>query len=137
MYINYFYCSKYCGAPVIHMEDVDNAVKKHVHTILSNKNQKIIINSLRNYKDAENDRLKDFNYILKKKTQEKQKQYDTLMNNLSSSVLPAEIVSDIGKQMNKIKKEIENLKSTKSPKDYTVDHITKWLNDLKKILIIR
>lgn len=127
----YFYCSKHCGAPVVHMEDVDNAAKKYLHALLSDKNQEIIINSLKNYKGAENDRLKDFNYILKKKIQEKQKQYDTLMNNLSSGVLPAEVVADIGKQMNKIKNEIENLKSTKPPKDYTVDHITTWLNELK------
>lgn len=35
---------------------------------------------------------------------EKQQRYDTLMNNLSSGVLPAEVVSDIGMEMKSLKK---------------------------------
>ena len=53
------------------------------------------------------------------------------MSNLSTGVLPSEVVADIGKQMNEIKSEIANLKSTKPPKDYTVEHIKNWLQDLK------
>ena len=53
------------------------------------------------------------------------------MSNLSSGTLPSEVVSDIGIKMNNLKAEIENLKNTKPPKDYTVDQVSNWLNSLK------
>lgn len=128
---HYFYCSKRCGAHTIRMEEVDNAAKEYLHTLLSENNQQIILEALRNYKGSEKERLKDFNTILKKKIAEKQKQYDSLMKNLSSGVLPAEVVSDIGLEMNNLKEEIENFKNTIPPKDYTVEHILNWLQTLK------
>ena len=42
-----------------------------------------------------------------------------------------EVVNDIGVEMNKLKSEIENLKETKPPKDYTVDQVSNWLQSLK------
>lgn len=127
----YYYCSKRCGAPVVNMELIDNAAKNYLHTLLSDKNQKVISEALRNYKGLEIERVKDFNTILKKKIEEKQNQYNALMSNLSSGTLPSEVVSDIGIKMNNLKAEIENLKNTKPPKDYTVDQVSNWLNSLK------
>ena len=127
----YYYCSKRCGAPVVNMKLIDNAAKNYLHTLLSDKNQKVISEALRNYKGLEGERTKDFNAILKKKIEEKQNQYDALMSNLSSGTLPSEVVNDIGIKMNNLKAEIENLKNTKPPKDYTVDQVSNWLNSLK------
>ena len=127
----YYYCSNRCGAPVVNMKLIDNAAKNYLHTLLSDKNQKVISEALRNYKGLEGERTKDFNAILKKKIEEKQNQYDALMSNLSSGTLPSEVVNDIGIKMNNLKAEIENLKNTKPPKDYTVDQVSNWLNSLK------
>jgi hypothetical protein len=69
--------------------------------------------------------------VLTKRITEKQKQYDTLMKNLSSAALPAEIIADIGKQMQMLKEEIAALEATEPPKDFTVEQITAWLNALK------
>lgn len=44
---------------------------------------------------------------------------------------PAEVMSDIGLEMNNLKDEIENLKNTIPPKNYTVEHILTWLQALK------
>ncbi len=127
----YFYCSKRCGAPVIHMEKVDEAAIKYLRDLLSTENQNKIADALRQYQAGENDRIKDFYTMLNRKISEKQKQYDSFMANLSSGALPAEVVSDIGKQMQEIKQEIEFLKETKPPEDFTVGQIKAWLEALK------
>ncbi len=127
----YFYCSKRCGAPVVHMEDVDKAAKKYLTSLLSDENQTRISKALRSYKGAEKERIDDFKAILKSRIDEKQRRYDTLMNNLSSGVLPAEVVADIGAEMKLLKDEIACLQATEPPKDYTVDQVKNWLDTLK------
>ncbi|MBO5449281.1 MAG: hypothetical protein J5994_08120 [Ruminococcus sp.] len=128
---HYFYCSAKCGAPVVHMEEVDEAAKRYLYTLLSDENQQRITKALREYKGAERECIADFNAILKKKIDGKQKRYDTLMGNLASGILPAEVISDIGVEMKSLKDEIECLKATEPPKDYTVEQITAWLSALK------
>lgn len=128
---HYFYCSKKCGAPTARMEEIDNAAIKYLHELLSDENQNKISDALRHYKGCERERIADFNTILNAKINEKQQRYDTLMNNLASGVLPAEIVSDIGTEMQNIKAEIECLRNTQPPKDYTVEQIKAWLDALK------
>ena len=127
----YFYCSKRCGAPVVHMEDVDSAAKQYLVSLLSDDNQTRISNALRSYKGAEKERINDFNTILKSRIDEKQRRYDALLANLSSGVLPPEIVADIGKELQSLKDEISCLQATEPPKDYTVEHIKNWLESLK------
>ena len=75
--------------------------------------------------------MEEFYQILNSKIEEKQNQYDALMQNLSSSALPADVVSDIGKRMTELKEEIEILKNTEAPKDFTVETIQSWLYNLK------
>lgn len=128
---HYFYCSKKCGAPVIRMEEIDRAAIKYLRELLSEENQAKISKALREHKGGERERTEDFNAILKKKIAEKQSRYDTLMSNLSSGVLPAEVVADIGAEMLKIKAEIDCLKNTEPPKDYTAETIHNWLEALK------
>lgn len=128
---NYYYCSKKCGAPVIRMEEIDRTAIKYLRDLLSEENQAKISKSLREYKGGERERIEDFNTILKKKIEEKQSRYDTLMSNLASGVLPSEIVADIGAEMQKIKAEIDCLQHTEPPKDYTTETIKNWLEALK------
>lgn len=128
----YYYCSKKCGAPVIHMEKVDEAAKNYLNTLLSGENQDRITAALRNYHGKEKERIEDFNKIIAQKVADKQKQYDTLLTNLSAGALPAEVISDIGVKMQQLKDEIESLKTTEPPKDYTEQQIRSWLNALKQ-----
>lgn len=53
------------------------------------------------------------------------------MNNLSGGALPSEVIADIGKRMKALKDEIDALKESKPPQDYTVEQIETWLNSLK------
>ena len=49
---------------------------------------------------------------------------------MSSGVLPADVIEDIGAKMNQLRSEIEALKKTEMPKDYTTDQISLWLKAL-------
>jgi len=71
----------------------------------------LIADTLRTYKNSEKDRLESFNTLIVEKIADKQQRYDNLMKNLSSGVLPSEVVTDIGEEMKLIKAEIEALKA--------------------------
>lgn len=127
----YFYCSKKCGAPVARMGEVDNRAIRYLHELLSPSNQAKIAAALRIYQDGEKGHMEDFNKALRAKATDKQRQYDALMDNLSSSALPPEVVEDIGRKMKALKEEMQALQETLPPHDFTVDQITAWLEALK------
>ena len=127
----YYICSQHCGAPATRVEDIDSAAFRYLHTLLSEKNQLRIAEALRQYQAGEGSRMEEFKAALAKRIEEKQKQYKALLANLSSAVLPAEVVSDIAAQMQSIKEEIALLEATEPPKDFTVDQIRAWLEALK------
>lgn len=127
----YFTCSKKCGAPVVHMEQVDEAAIKYLRELLSDDNQRIIADELRRYQAGEGSRMDEFKGALKKRIDEKKRQYDTLMKNIAAGVLPGEVLADIGEQMKELKAEIAVLEQTEPPKDFTVDTIRSWLESIK------
>lgn len=128
---HYYYCSKKCGAPSVRMDKLDEIAKNYLYELLSEGNQVLIADTLRTYKNSEKDRIESFNALIVEKIADKQQRYDNLMKNLSSGVLPSEVVTDIGEEMKLIKAEIEALKSAEPPKDYTVEHVRNWLTSLK------
>lgn len=127
----YYACSKRCGEPSIRMEEVDNAVLSYLKIILSSENQGKIAAFLREYKEGAKQRNDDFNTILNRKISEKESQYETLLHNMSSTALPPEVTADIAQRMQNLKDEIEQLKHTTPPKDYTEQTVKGWLNSLK------
>lgn len=127
----YYACSAKCGAPMIRIDEVDSAALNYLHTLLSDRNQEKIAQSMIKYQAEGKNREEIFYAALKKRIGEKQKAYDALMNNLASGALPPEVVADIGAQMSKLKTDITVLKATQPPQDYTVDAIKQWLESLK------
>ena len=114
------------------MSAVDEAAIKYLHELLSEPNQTLITAAMRGrYQSDSKNRLTAFYDVLNARIAEKQKEYDTLMKNLSSGVLPSDVVSDIGQRMAEIKAEIAALEATEPPEDYTVDTIRQWLTALK------
>ena len=113
------------------MSDIDNAAVGYLKELLSSSNQRKIAAALRKYQAGESGRTKDFNAAIKQRVDEKQNQYDTLMNNLSTGELPPEVVADIGQRMKNLKDEMDALRETEPPKDYTTEQIEAWLTSLK------
>lgn len=127
----YFICSKKCGAPAVHMEELDRAVFDYLHELLSEKNQVKVSDALQQYQAGEGSRMDEFKAALKLRIKERQTQYETLMKNLSAGVLPSEVLQDVGEQMKELKEEIAALEATEPPKDFTVDQVRSWLDALK------
>lgn len=127
----YYSCSKKCGAPVMHMEDIDMVATSYLKEILTPENQKKIALALRRYQSTVHSDIDSFNMVIKKEVEEKQKQYDAYINTLGSGMLPPEVIKDIGKKMGTLKSEIESLKETTPPRDFTSDQITQWLESLR------
>lgn len=127
----YYYCSKKCGAPVVHMDEADHAAREYLHTLLSTANQQRITEALRQYQAEGDNRIEAFQEALQRRISAKQREYDTLMKNLSAGVLPPEIVAEIGERMQAIKDEIAQLHEVEPPEDFTVEQITAWLDALK------
>lgn len=55
----YFVCSAKCGAPVVHMEEVDDAAIKYLKDLLSGENQLQIADALRQYQAGAGSRMTD------------------------------------------------------------------------------
>ena len=127
----YFTCSQKCGAPVIHMEEVDTAAIKYLRDLLSGENQLAIAEALRQYQAGAGARMDEFRGALKKRIEEKRRQYNALMQNLASGALPGEVVADIGRQMQELKSQIATLEQTEPPKDFTTETIQAWLEAIK------
>lgn len=129
---HYFYCSAHCGAPTVKMELIDGAAKRYLSELLSPENQKVIADALRIYISEESNRVEDFNVQVQQQIAERQSKIDALMGNLSSGVLPAEVVAKFGSQIKDLDDQIKALKEAEPPKDYTVPQIKAWLQSLKK-----
>ena len=117
--------------PVGHMDAVNEAAIKYLRELLSDDNQRIIADALRQYQAGEGSRMDEFKEALKKRIDEKKRQYDTLMKNISAGVLPDEVLADIGQQMKELRSQITTLEHTEPPKDFTVDTIRAWLESIK------
>ena len=127
----YYICSKKCGAPGVNMEDIDKAAAEYLEELLSEENQNKIYLAMRNYKGSEKERIDSFKAMIRKKIAEKETAYNNLLANLSSGALPAAVVSDIGKEMEALKDQIEELKNTEPPKDYSMEAVKSWLSSLR------
>ena len=128
----YFTCSAKCGAPAVHMDDADAAAIKYLKQILSGENQLLIAQALRQYQNGRGSRMAEFKQAVKKRIQDKQRQYDALLQNLSSGTLPPDVVADVGQKMQAIKGEIAALSSAELPHDFTTDTVKAWLESLRK-----
>ena len=127
----YYRCSKACGTSVVKMEDVDHAAKAYISELLSEETQLKIAQVLRTYKGNEKDRVESFKAAVSKKIAEKETAYNNLLTNMTSAVLPAEVIKDISEKMSALKKEIDELKEATPPEDYSVDVIQEWLQSIR------
>lgn len=127
-----FICSKSCGVGTVSMNKIDRTVKEHLEGVLSEETQKELSVSMRSWRKGEAERVERHNEAVRNEITEKQKQYDGLMQTLTTGGLPVEIISEVGNKMKILKDEIEGLKEQQPPKDYTEDSIKVWLNSIKQ-----
>ena len=127
----YYYCSDRCGAATVNLADVDEAAKAYIRELLSEDTRAKVAQVLRSYKGRDKDRVEGFKAAVKKKIAEKETAYNNLLANMSSAVLPPEVLSDISEKLAQLKNEIAELQEAEPPKDYTVDTIQEWLQSIR------
>lgn len=111
---------------------VDEAAKAYLKELLTDENQRQIEAALRQYIRTEKGRIKEHNEVIAKQTEAKQRQIDALMNNLASGALPPDVVADIGAKITALKQEMEVLRGSEPPRDFTTEQIISWLRSIRE-----
>ncbi len=128
---HYYRCPARCGARGIRVEEVDEVATQYLHDLLSRDHQDKLAEYINGYKLHKKSQLESFYAAINRSIKEKQAEYDALMNNLSSSVLPPSVVSNIGNKMQALLDEIHALETTEPPEDRSLDVVAEWLNEIK------
>lgn len=126
-----FRCPAKCGAHIVDMDMVDEAARNYLHDLLTPANQALIVDSIRKYQAASDDRMADYKEALASRIREKETAYSNLLANLSTGALPASVAKDVGAKMEEIQEEIKTLRESPIPEDFTTDQITTWLDAIR------
>ena len=124
-------CSAKCGAGIVHMDKVDETVQKYIKELLSIHTITKVNAFLQEYAAGQKKRIGEFNQSIRAEIADKQKQVDHYIHTLGSGALPNELISDIGNKITALKEEIKNLYELPVPKDYTVEQIVAWMEELR------
>lgn len=126
----WFRCSAHCGAPSVRMDDVEDAARRYLRGLLTEETQREVVAALQLYRAGQKDRAADFRRTLAAKIRDKRAQYDALVANMSSGVLPPDVLADLGLKLQQVKEDIATLEQVKPPKDITHQVIRSWLQQL-------
>lgn len=140
-----YYCSKSCGMPSTHMENVDRIALDYVQDILDGVGSGMLTEAVNQYIQSEKAHQKDFETIKKKRISEKKSQIEGYMQKLSVIDLPRDLLSDIADRIQMLKDEIKAIECAEPPEQYSGKTIQAWLqgildapsNDAVKLLIQR
>lgn len=117
------------GVPI---ELVDNTAKRYLHDLLSDENQKLIAEAIKDYQRDANGSESDFKESIKQEIEAKRREYDAMVSNLKKETLPSIVLIKLGEDMARLLEEIEYLKALPPPVDFTADRVMEWLDNIKK-----
>lgn len=127
----YYQCSKRCGAHLAHMEEIDAAAIQYLRNLLSPQVITTISQAMKQYAAQQYSHAQEYQKGMQQQIREKEKQIDALLHNLSSGVLPGEVVTTMGQKIQALQEEIKHIKESPIPEDYTVEQIKKWLESIQ------
>ncbi len=128
----YYACYDKCGSVAVREEKVDKAALDYFSVLLSPKTQEKIYAFLRSYNGHQQDMVESFYAAINKEIAAKKTEYENMMKNLSSGIIPKAIMQDMMQRMENLQKEIETLENAEPPESYSTDTITNWLNSIKE-----
>lgn len=126
-----YYCSGKCGVRLTPVSVIDAKALSYLHTLLKPENTQAIATALVIYQGNLRAIADDHNASIRREIAARNRKYDALMSNLSSGVLPPAVVADLGQKMASLKTEIETLRQTPPPKDFTAQQIMMWLEAIE------
>ena len=124
-------CKDICGAPTVRADLLDRIVREYISNLLSEPVQLKLAQFLRSYKNSKKDCKASFAAAIEKQIKAKEKEYESLLDNMGQSVLSPDILSDIHEKMKTIKEEIKVLENTAPPEEYSTDVILDWLKSIR------
>ena len=128
----YYACYDKCGSTAVREEKVDQAALDYFSVLLSPQTQEKIYKYLRSYNGHQKDMIESFYAAVNKEIAAKKMEYENMMKNLSSGVVPKGIMQDMMGRMENLQKEIEALEKAEPPESYSTDTITDWLTSIKE-----
>ena len=124
-------CAKSCGIGSVSVKEVDDAVKDYLKLYLSDEIMEAFTLAIYEYIKLQDQETKEFNRQIQKQINEKKRQYDSLMNVLSSGNLSTAVIKSTGDRMDELLKEIETLKTAQPPRYFSPDQIYNWLQEIR------
>ena len=128
----YYTCSNKCGATAVREEKVDQAALDYLSVLLAPATLKRVHDYLSSYNGHQKDMIESFYAAINKEIASKKMEYENLMKNLSSGIIPAAIMQDMVGRMEKLQKEIETLKNAEPPESYSTEVISDWLASIQE-----
>ena len=128
----YYACYDKCVSTAVREEKVDQAALDYFSVLLSPQTQEKIYKYLRSYNGHQKDMIESFYAAVNKEIAAKKMEYENIMKNLSSGVVPKGIMQDMMGRMENLQKEIEALEKAEPPESYSTDTITDWLTSVKE-----
>ena len=128
----YYACYDKCGSVAVREEKVDKVALDYFSALLSPKTQEKIYDFLRSYNGHQQDMIESFYASINKEIAAKKVEYENMMKNLSSGIIPKAIMHDMMQRMENLQKEIETLQKAEPPESYSTDTITDWLNSIRE-----
>lgn len=126
-----YICSKSCGAKSIRMEVVDEAANRYLSEVLSNETKKDLSSAMRIFQSSQEGQECNFKAVLSSKIREKEKERENIIANIASGVLSPIVLEMFNSKLEELAAEIQILKNTEPPKDYTGEQIEHWFNMIK------
>ena len=125
-------CKDICGAPTVRADLLDRIVREYISNLLSEPVQLKLAQFLRSYKNSKKDCKASFAAAIEKQIKAKEKEYESLLDNMGQSVLSPDILDDITARMKTLKEEIKTLKNTTPPEEASTELIVNWLRAIRE-----
>ena len=106
---SYYTCSQKCGNKNAHLAEVESQVLRYASELASPENRALLHTLFARHKDEMQAAVVTDSDYTKKEIAERQSQIDAMMQNMSTNVLPAAVLENMGKKITELQQQIDLL----------------------------
>ena len=126
---SYYVCSAKCENQNIKTKDIDKAIFDYLQALLSEENRTTLQTTLQNYTRAMKAIREADSTNIKKEIADREKQIDTLMQNMGAAILPPAVLENMGKKITELHEQIETLTTElERPLSFSKNEILKYFD---------
>ncbi len=131
----YYYCdNKKCPVKTISMDYIDDICRQYVKDLLSEETTEELGLYIARYRTSENQRVFEFNQMIRKQKSEKEKRMAALIDKLADPNFPQVGIASVGNEIGKLKEEIEALSEQTPPPALNENVIYHWIENIREDL---